>query len=147
FGSDVLGKIYSSQLDEKGKDYISYIKNASNRLSSQIKALLEHSRIGRNGEKTLVDTQELVEIVKYDLGKSIKDTKAKIHANELPKILGYEVELRLLFQNLISNAIKYTPEERNPVIRISAYREADYWVFSIVDNGVGISKEDLKNIF
>ena len=147
FGSDVLGKIYSDQLDEKGKDYISYIKNASNRLSSQIKALLEHSRIGRNGDKTLVDTQELVEIVKYDLGKSIRDTKAKIHANELPKISGYEVELRLLFQNLISNAIKYTPEERNPVIRISAYREADYWVFSIVDNGVGISKEDLKNIF
>lgn len=147
FGSDVLGKIYSTRLDEKGKNYINYIEDASSRLSRQIKALLEHSRIGRNGKKKTVDTKELVEVVKYDLGKSIKDSGAKIHCGDLPKIMGYEVELRLLFQNLISNAIKYTPEDRKPEVRISAYREADFWIFSVVDNGVGISKEDQLNIF
>ncbi|MEG9328305.1 chemotaxis protein CheB [Salinimicrobium catena] len=147
FGSDVLGKIYSTRLDDKGKNYINYIEDASSRLSRQIKALLEHSRIGRNGKKKSVDTKELVEVVKYDLGKSIKDSGAKIHCGDLPKIMGYEVELRLLFQNLISNAIKYTPEDRKPEVRISAYREADYWIFSVVDNGVGISKEDQLNIF
>lgn len=147
FGSDVLGKIYAQNLDTKGKNYINYIEDASTRLSNQIKALLEHSRIGRNGQKKLVDTQEIVEVVKYDLGKSIKDTKAKIHCGDLPKLMGYEVELRLLFQNLISNAIKYTPVDRDPVVRISAYKEQDFWVFSIVDNGVGIAKDDLANIF
>ena len=147
FGSDILGKIYSDKLDKKGREYISYIKEASTRLSSQIKALLEHSRIGRNGEKKTVNTKELVEVVKYDLGKRIKDTKARIHVGSLPSIKAYEVELRLLFQNLISNAIKYTPASRNPVVRISAYREGEYWVFSVVDNGVGISQENLKNIF
>lgn len=147
FGSDVLGKMYASKLDEKGENYIKYIKNASDRLSTQIRALLEHSRIGRNGNKTLVDTKEVVEVVKYDLGKSIKDTGAKIHIGRLPKLKGYEVELRLLFQNLISNAIKYVPKTRKPEVRISAYKEGKYWVFSIVDNGVGISKEDQKNIF
>ncbi|MFD2518393.1 chemotaxis protein CheB [Salinimicrobium flavum] len=147
FGSDVLGKIYSANLDDKGKNYVSYIEDASSRLSNQIKALLEHSRIGRNGQKKLVDTRELVEVVKYDLDKSIKDTGAKIHCGDLPAIEGYEVELRLMFQNLISNAIKYTPEDRNPEVRISSYREGEFWVFSIVDNGVGIAKEDLQNIF
>ncbi|GAA4321327.1 chemotaxis protein CheB [Pontixanthobacter gangjinensis] len=147
FGSDVLGKMYASQLDEKGENYIKYIKNASDRLSAQIRALLEHSRIGKNGEKTLVDTKEIVEVVKYDLGKSIKDTNAKIHTGALPKLKGYEVELRLLFQNLISNAIKYVPKDRSPEIRISAYKEDQYWVFSIMDNGVGISQEDQRNIF
>jgi len=147
FGSDVLGKMYASKLDEKGENYIKYIKNASDRLSAQIRALLEHSRIGKNGKKTLVDTKEIVEVVKYDLGKSIKDTNAKIHTGALPKLKGYEVELRLLFQNLISNAIKYVPKDRNPEIRISAYKEDKYWIFSIVDNGVGISKEDQRNIF
>ncbi|MDX1543056.1 MAG: CheR family methyltransferase [Christiangramia sp.] len=147
FGSDVLGKMYASKLDEKGENYIRYIKNASDRLSAQIRALLEHSRIGKNGKKTIVDTKEIVEVVKYDLGKSIKDTGAKIHTGALPKLKGYEVELRLLFQNLISNAIKYVPKERNPEIRISAYKEDKYWVFSIVDNGVGISTEDQRNIF
>ncbi|TRO65074.1 CheR family methyltransferase [Christiangramia sabulilitoris] len=147
FGSDVLGKMYASQLDEKGVNYIKYIKNASDRLSEQIKALLEHSRIGKNGQKTLVDTKEIVEVVKYDLGKSIKDTNAKIHTGALPKLKGYEVELRLLFQNLISNAIKYVPKGRDPEVRISAYKENKHWVFSIMDNGIGISKEDQRNIF
>ncbi|MCM4157079.1 chemotaxis protein CheB [Gramella sp. AN32] len=147
FGSDVLGKMYEDKLDEKGVNYIKYIKNASDRLSAQIRALLEHSRIGRSGKKKLVDTKELVEVVKYDLGKSIRDSKAVVHVGELPKIKAYETELRLLFQNLISNAIKYRRKGLPPEIRISAFKEDKYWVFSIVDNGRGISKEDLKNIF
>lgn len=147
FGIDILGKMYSQKLDEKGQSYVSYIKQASTRLSQQIKALLEHSRIGRNGEKKLVNIKEVVEVVKYDLGKSIRDTGAKINVGDLPKVMGYEVELRLLFQNLISNAIKYTPKERKPEVRISAYREGEYWVFSIVDNGMGIAKEDQAKIF
>ena len=147
FGSDVLGKMYASQLDEKGENYIKYIKNASDRLSAQIRALLEHARIGKNGEKKLVDTKEVVEVVKYDLGKRIKDRNAKIHTGALPELMGYEVELRLLFQNLISNAIKYVPKDRNPEVRISAYREDKFWVFSVMDNGVGISQEDQQNIF
>jgi len=147
FGSDVLGKMYASKLDEKGENYIKYIKDASDRLSAQIRALLEHSRIGKNGKKTLVNTKEMVEVVKYDLGKRIRDSKAQIHTGALPKLKAYEVELRLLFQNLISNAIKYVPKDRKPEIRISAYKEDKHWVFSIVDNGVGISEEDQRNIF
>jgi len=147
FGSDVLGKMYAKHLDEKGENYIKYIKNASDRLSGQIKALLEHSRIGKNGAKELVNIKEVVEVVKYDLGKSITDTNAQIHVGNMPSLMGYEVELRLLFQNLISNAIKYVPKNKNPEIRISSYQENDYWVFAIMDNGVGISREDLKNIF
>ncbi|NJW55137.1 sensor histidine kinase, partial [Salinimicrobium oceani] len=124
-----------------------YIKQASTRLSEQIKALLEHSRIGRSGNKKLVNTKEVVKVVNNDLGKSIEDRKAKIHVGELPEIMGYEVELRLLFQNLISNAIKYTPKERNPEVRISAFREGEFWLFSIVDNGMGIAKDDQAKIF
>jgi len=147
FGSDILGKIYADKLDDKGKEYISYIDAASDRLANQIRALLEHSKIGRNTEKTIVNTKELVEIVKYDLAKRIKDTGAKIHVGALPKIKAYQVELRLLFQNLISNALKYIDDDRTPEIRISAYPEKEYWVFAIVDNGIGISQQDQKNIF
>lgn len=147
FGSDILGKIYADKLDAKGKEYISYIDEASDRLANQIKALLEHSRIGRDTKKTTVDTKELVEIVKYDLGKSIRESKAQIHVGALPKIEAYEVELRLLFQNLLSNALKYRNKERNPEIRISAYPDGKYWVFAVMDNGIGMKEEDLKNIF
>jgi two-component system CheB/CheR fusion protein len=147
FGSDILGKIYASKLDDKGREYLSYIDEASNRLANQIKALLDHSRIGRNTKKTLVNTKEVVEVVKYDLGKRIRDTRAKVHVGSLPKVKAYEVELRLLFQNLLSNALKYKAKDRDPEIRISAYQEGDYWVFSVMDNGIGISEEDQKEIF
>ncbi|MDT0686526.1 CheR family methyltransferase [Autumnicola psychrophila] len=147
FGSDILGKIYASKLDDKGREYLSYIDEASNRLANQIKALLDHSRIGRNTKKTLVNTKEVVEVVKYDLGKRIRDTRAKVHVGSLPKIKAYEVELRLLFQNLLSNALKYKAKDRDPEIRISAYQEGEFWVFSVMDNGIGISEEDQKSIF
>ncbi len=147
FGSDILGKMYAEKLDEKGQNYITHIEKSSGRLSAQIKALLEHSRIGRSGKRTTVDTRELVEVVKHDLGKRIKDSGAKVFVGTLPKIKGYEVELRLLFQNLISNAIKYTPEDRQPEVRISAYKENGYYVFSVMDNGVGISEENQQHIF
>ncbi|MDT0677501.1 chemotaxis protein CheB [Autumnicola musiva] len=147
FGSDILGKIYADKLDDKGKEYISYIDEASNRLANQIKALLEHSRIGRNTKKTFVNTRELVEVVKYDLGKRIKDTRARVHIGSLPKVKAYEVELRLLFQNLLSNALKYKAKDRDPEIRISSYQEGNYWVFAVMDNGIGISEEDQKEIF
>jgi two-component system CheB/CheR fusion protein len=147
FASDVINKVYAKELDEKAKTYITYIDQACDRLSEQIKALLEHSRIGRDSEKKLIDTQELVEVVKYDLGKRIKETKAKVFVGDLPKIRGYEVELRLLFQNLLSNAIKYKDKNRDPEIRISSYPDGKYRVFSITDNGIGIPKENQKQIF
>tara|TARA_R100001369_G_scaffold92896_1_gene141095 strand:+ start:117570 stop:121214 length:3645 start_codon:yes stop_codon:yes gene_type:complete len=147
FGSDILGKIYADKLDDKAKEYISYIDEASDRLANQIKGLLEHSRIGRDSKKVLVDSKELMEVVKYDLGKRLRETKGKVYIGALPKLKAYEIELRLLFQNLLSNALKYVDKDRAPEVRVSAYSEGDYWIFSFMDNGIGISEEDQKNIF
>ncbi|RKS50537.1 two-component system CheB/CheR fusion protein [Gillisia mitskevichiae] len=147
FGSDILGKIYAEKLDDKAKEYISYIDEASDRLANQIKGLLEHSRIGRDSKKVMVDSKELMEVVKYDLGKRLKETKGKVYIGNLPKLMAYEIELRLLFQNLLSNALKYIAKDRVPEIRISAYPEGEHWIFSFMDNGIGISEEDQKNIF
>ncbi len=147
FGSDILGKIYADKLDDKAKEYISYIDEASDRLANQIKGLLEHSRIGRDSKKVLVDSKELMEVVKYDLGKRLRETKGKVYIGKLPKLMAYEIELRLLFQNLLSNALKYIDKNRAPEIRVSAYAEDDYWIFSFMDNGIGISEEDQRTIF
>ncbi|WP_378186569.1 chemotaxis protein CheB [Aquimarina sp. W85] len=147
FGSDILSKKFSDSLDPKAKEYVEYIHSASGRLSDQIKALLEHSRIGRDLKMTRVDTKELVEIVKYDLGKRIQECGASIHSGKLPVVKGLKVELRLLFQNLIGNAIKYCKKDVAPDIRINAFKDNGYHIFSITDNGIGMEEKDLDSIF
>ncbi|WP_246131398.1 chemotaxis protein CheB [Aquimarina intermedia] len=147
FGSDILNKKYSDSLEPKAKEYIEYIHNASGRLSDQIKALLEHSRIGRDIKMTRVDTKEIVDIVKYDLGKRINECGASIHSGKLPVVNGLKVELRLLFQNLIGNAIKYCKKGVHPDIRINSFKDNGYHIFSIADNGIGMKEKDLESIF
>ncbi|MGB5980633.1 MAG: CheR family methyltransferase, partial [Nonlabens sp.] len=147
FGSDFLMKKYSDQLTGKAAEYVSYIHDASGRLSNQIKALLEHSKLGQNVEKTEVDIQELIEVVKYDLSKRISQSGAEVNARKLPTVRGYKTELRLLFQNIISNSLKYRREGVPPIINISSYKDGRHYVFTVADNGMGISEDNLKKIF
>ncbi|MGB5942653.1 MAG: chemotaxis protein CheB [Leeuwenhoekiella sp.] len=147
FSSDFIKKKYSDELNDKGKEYLGYIHEASGRMAEQIKGLLEHSRIGKDNEMTKTDLNELVEIVKYDLNKSIQESNATVAVGKLPTLDVYEIEMRLLFQNLLGNALKYRKPNVSPVIKISAYEDEGYWVFSVADNGIGIREEDAAQIF
>jgi two-component system CheB/CheR fusion protein len=129
FSSDFLMQKFTDELSPKGKEYIGYIHEASGRMAEQIKGLLEHSRIGRDLKITNVDMQQQLEVAKYDLKKRIQETNATIISEKLPKIKGYKVELRLLFQNLLSNALKYSKKQVSPIISIAAKEEEDFWVF------------------
>ncbi len=148
FANDLLDKLYSEKLDDKAKSYINYIDEAVDRLSSQIRSLLSHIQIGQNAKRNKVDTHKLVKTVLQDLGKSIVKSNAKVEIkNPLPTIKAYEVELRLLFQNLISNAIKYSKEGITPCVEVTSTSDGLYTYFSIKDNGIGISKLDQNEIF
>ncbi len=148
FANDLLDKLYREKLDEKGRDYISYIDQAVDRLSSQIRSLLSHIQIGQNSKRVSVNTNELVNTVLQDLGNSIVSSKAKVSIqNKLPTIKAFPVELRLLFQNLISNAIKYSKKGITPKIEISSLSDDKYSSFSVKDNGIGISELDQEEIF
>lgn len=147
FGSEMLDKNFSGQLEKKGKDYIKYIHDAAGRLGNQINALLEHSRIGQLSEKTDVDIKKIIETVEMDLAKSIGDCDANITCGKLPTVKGFEVELRLLFQNLISNALKYCKKGVSPDVRITSFSDNYFHVFSVNDNGSGIDERDQENLF
>ncbi|WP_010182862.1 sensor histidine kinase [Aquimarina agarilytica] len=147
FAGDVLGKLYKDKFDQKGRDYLMYIDEAVDRLTKQIRSLLAHSRIGVNAERSFVNTNDLVNTAIKDLGKRISENKAEVVVDKLPMVEAYGVELRLVFLNLISNAIKYRKKNRIPKIKIGAAQCNDYVMFSVADNGIGISKEDSKEIF
>ncbi len=142
----LLNEEYQGKLDENVNQYLQYISGASIHMSELVKGLLDYSRIGRNQKMSYIDCNELVEIVKKDLGATISESKATFDIEKLPYINGYKTELRLLFQNLISNAIKFRRKDAVPHIIIKAKKDID-WIFSIQDNGIGIDEKHKERIF
>ena len=145
---ELLEKQYSGQFDERATKYFNFITDASTRMSDLIKGLLDYSRIGRDRVFQPVDCNRIMGDVKADLGALINETHAELEVTPLPeKLIGSETELRLLFQNLISNAIKFRKKDAKPVIRISSESAEDSWKFSFRDNGIGIAEEHWERIF
>ena len=145
--TSLLNDNYSDKLGEEGKRYIDFISNSAFRMKELVKDLLEYSLLGKESIKTTIDCNKTVETVIFDLNDSINQRSAKITFKELPTIIGYETELRLLFQNLIANALKYQKQGNVPEINISAESFNNEWLFKISDNGIGIDKKHKDKIF
>ena len=133
--------------NENLSQYCTFLTDAADRMSQKIQDLLEYSRIGKSRTLKRVDTSELVETVLQDLQKSILENGASIEVGELPVILGYKLELGLLFQNLITNALKFVPDGTKPDIKILCTETEIFWRFSIKDNGIGIENQHTIKIF
>lgn len=142
----VLERKYKGKLDEQADTILNFMSEATGRMKNLINDLLDYSSIGNEKEMITVDCQELVEIIQQDLESKIKETNTVIEVDALPKIQGFETGLRSLFQNLISNAIKFSKPEVTPKIKISAI-EQNGWTFVIEDNGIGIADKHKDKIF
>lgn len=138
---------YRGKLDEEADDMLSFISIAAGRMRNVINDLLEYSSIGNENEMTSVDCNQLLQEIQQDLDVKIKDANANIKVGKLPTIQGFSTALRLLFQNLISNGIKFRKAGEAPEINISATEEAEGWTFRIEDNGIGISEKHKDKIF
>jgi len=144
---ELLQKEYKEKLQGNGVKYIDYLSQASDRMKTLIKDLLDYSRIGREKEAMILDGNKLLAEVLADLGKSIKDSEARINADALPSLHAYPTELKLLLQNLIANAIKFRHSDRVAEITIAVSEEYNYWRFMVGDNGIGIEPQFLERIF
>jgi PAS domain S-box-containing protein len=145
--TDLLSKNYGEHFDEVGQKSMRFITEATGRMSQLIKGLLDYSRIGHKNETTSIDCNQLLEDIQKDLQQAISDSNASITVNKLPNINGHATELRLLFQNLITNAIKFRKSDVSPEIQISAQMIKGLWYFSVKDNGIGIADEHKERIF
>ena len=145
--SELLLEEYSDKLDEEGKLYIQFINKSAVRMRALVTGLMEYARIGRREEVTEFNTNVLVQEVLHDLDAKIRMNKAVINVENLPEIRGHVTFLRLLFQNLISNAIKFQKAGIIPKIRIYGSETEDDWVFSVSDNGIGIDAKNKDQIF
>jgi len=145
---ELLDKKYSSELDENAQKYIQFAVDGSRRMTSLIDDLLEFSRVGRKyTDVEEVDFNKLIEEILNQYKPSIEEKKAVIEVENLPVIRGVPVSLKLLFQNLISNALKYHKKDVETVIEIAAKERDEHWEFSVSDNGIGIEEKFLDQIF
>jgi signal transduction histidine kinase len=138
---------YGSTLDALGLQYLDFMAEASNRMQHLTVALLDYNRIGKDRQLELVNCDQLVKNVLADLGTLVTEKKVQVIPSNLPELPAYAVELRLLFYNLIENAIKFQPADNIPIVFIGAQAIKTGWQFWIRDNGIGIPKEYQDKIF
>jgi PAS domain S-box-containing protein len=137
---------YKGRLDADSDLYLEFINGATSRMQSLILDLLKYSRVGRNKEVSEIDCNKIVQDVLLDMTVALDESKAKVIADRLPMVKGYS-DLQSLFQNLITNAIKFRKKDVDPVIHITAQEKHTEWLFSISDNGIGIDKKYYDRIF
>ena len=143
----LLEKRYKDNLDQDANDFIGYAINGAKRLDAMTNDLLKYSKItSEKREIKPVDYEHVLEEALLNLKIQIEETNAVITHDHLPTISGDE-ELKVqLFQNIINNSIKYRSQE-TPKIHISAINESTQYLFSIKDNGIGMSSLHLERIF
>ena len=109
--------------------------------------LIEYSQLGRNKKMMYTDCNQLIMTVLSDLEYMISESGAVFEVEEMPVINIFEVEIRQLFKNLISNAIKFRHKDSYPKIRIRSEKQEGMFQFSVSDNGIGIDTVHFEKIF
>ena len=148
--SQLLEEKYKDKFDEDGKEYLYFITDGAQKMNNLIKDLLLYSRITTHAQPpTYNDLEVILKDALFNLHEAIKESGAIITYDTLPTLKVDKTQFLQLFQNYISNAIKFR-REFPPKIHIGAMLENNMWIFSIKDNGIGIESkyfDRLYNIF
>ena len=146
--SQLLVERCKGKLDPESEQFLEFVTAAAARMRALISDLLTYSRtVHREGTSLKeVALNEIVDVALFNLQFAIQESGAVVEVGKLPTVRADEPQMMQLFQNLISNAIKYRSEE-TPHIRITAGQNGEEWVISVADNGQGISSQYQDYIF
>lgn len=144
----LLSRKHNDKLDDDSKGYINLATAATRRLQSLIENLLVHSNVEAKLQFQPVNIEQIIQnAVIDDMRTLVTESGAEISYNNLPIVWGNPILLGRLFQNIISNAIKFTKKGEKPKIRVLATRENELWKFCVTDQGIGIDPEYHEKIF
>ncbi len=146
--TQILERHLHANIDAESSANLHAIMSATGRMAHLIDGLLEYSKAGEIGRSPTesIDTESALAAALANLEGSIEDTHAVITKDQLPSVPGDELHFIQLFQNIISNALKYRGADP-PSIHVSAQTQGKAWQFSVRDNGQGISPEYHAQIF
>jgi two-component system, sensor histidine kinase and response regulator len=139
---------YENKLDSDAHEFLEYIADAATRMNTLVHDLLAYSRVANADKPPMrrVDINGVVAGVQLKLAKDISESGGKITAGQLPTVLADEIQVGLVFENIIANAIKYRGA-KPPEVLISAEDRGDLCQFSISDNGIGIDPAYHDRVF
>ncbi len=132
--------------DKEAAELKVFIIEGVERVNALIEDVLTYVRTGNSQRRTMLNLSALVQWAMLNLEKPIRETGAKITYHDLPEVLVDESQFVQLFQQLLSNSLKYRSSEP-PQIEVSAREEEDAYVISVVDNGIGVEPEYGERIF
>jgi signal transduction histidine kinase len=147
---DRLHARYGHLLDATGIDYLTRMQNGSTRMQSLIDALLTYSRVTTKAQPLApVDLNRVLEEVVSDLEVPIESLRAVVSVSPLPTLAADSVQMHLLFQNLIGNALKFHKPDVRPEISVSVSACAvnGCYEFVVADNGIGFEMQYADRIF
>jgi light-regulated signal transduction histidine kinase (bacteriophytochrome) len=145
--TQLLAERYRGKLDADADKYIHYAVEGALRMQALVQDLLAFSRVGRQGpEPENTDCNAAVERAVQNLQTAVQEGSARITHDHLPAVIADRSLLVQVFQNLIGNALKFRGPEP-PAVHVSASKKGREWVFSVADNGIGISPEHAEMIF
>ena len=143
----LLERKYKGNLDSKADKYIRFSVDGATRMQKLIDDLLEFSRVTTHAQEFKpTDLESIFTQIQSNLEVSIKENNALISHDPLPTIMADKTQITQVFQNLISNALKFRSESQ-PAIKISVEKRKNDWLFGVKDNGIGIDPKHSDRIF
>lgn len=139
----------AGQLDQRTGEFMDFAEQGAQRMAEMIAALLDFARVGTRGKPPHpVSTVQTMAGVLADLAPMIAERHAQVMVSEaLPWVLADPAQLNSVLQNLIANALKYCPADRNPVIEVSGHPQGGMARLSVSDNGPGIPEDQREQVF
>jgi|GEM_PF-930045 len=145
--SELLVSRHEGLLNEQARRYLAYVIDGAMRMRALIEDLLVYTRLDRYEPSCdRINLNEMIRTILSDLDTNIRSVNAVVTLDDLPYIAADAREMRLLFENLVSNAIKFHRNEA-PHVHISAKKDSNAWIFSVRDNGLGIDPVYADQIF
>ncbi|MGZ4919219.1 MAG: ATP-binding protein [Halobacteriota archaeon] len=146
----LLARRYKGKLDPEADEFIGFAVDGTRRMKTLIVDLLAYSRVSsRGGTFAPANCEEAFNHALINLQTAIQDSNAQVTHDPLPTVWGDVGQLALVFQNLISNALKFRQSDRTPTIHVSVtcLKNTKTWQFAVRDNGIGIEPQYADRVF
>lgn len=147
--SQLIQRRYAAHLEDSSDEFFNYVNEGVSRMTKLLDDLLKYATIGKSDDQDWeeVDLQEIFDVTTFSLKLAIEESNAKITSTQLPNIYTNRAYISQLFQNLISNAIKFRKKDENPLVAVSYRKEGTEHYITFQDNGIGIPADALERIF